>query len=109
MCWNARVHEIDYKNATAKVDIKLARSIRGKGVGTRAMKMLVAYAFDELNLHCLVAEILENNLRSKRMHEKAGFKTDGLLRSRIYKGGQYLGVYSCSVTKEEYEEQKMRR
>lgn len=98
------LHKIDYKNSTAGVDIKLLSSIRGQGVGTRAMELLVKYAFDELNLHCLIANILENNLGSRRMFEKIGFKVDGLLRNRIYKGGRYLGQYSCSITKEDFEE-----
>lgn len=98
------LHKIDYKNSTAEVDIKLLNSIRGQGIGTRAMEMLVKYAFNELNLHCLIANILENNLGSKRMHEKVGFRVEGLLRNRIYKGGKYLGQYSCSITREEFEE-----
>lgn len=98
----AGFHDIDYKNSSAQVDIKMLKTYRGQGIGTTSMKLLMAYAFDELNLHCLLAEILEDNAASRKMHEKAGFTLDGILRDRVYKNGKYHNQCAYSILKEEY-------
>lgn len=98
----AGLHGIDYKNASASVDIKLAAEARGRGIGTAAIGLLVKYAFEELNLHCLQADILEGNHASRRAFEKSGFVLEGVLRERVYKGGRYQNVCMYAVLKEDY-------
>jgi len=87
----AALHKIDYKNSNAGVDIKLITEFRGKGIGCRIVGMLEKYAFEELNLHVLISEVLEDNTASRNTFEKAGFTLDGILRNHIYKGGRYHG------------------
>ncbi len=98
----AALHGIDYKNSNAAVDIKLVESARGNGIGYRVIKMLEDYSFQELNLHVLVSEVLEDNMPSRGTFEKAGFTLDGIMRNRIYKNGRYHGQCSYSLLKEEY-------
>lgn len=99
----AALHAIDYKNSNAGMDIKLIRDVRGKGIGYKVIKMLERYAFEELNLHVLISEILEDNVSSRKAFEKAGFILDGIMRSRIYKNGRYHGQCSYSLLKSEYQ------
>ncbi len=88
---------IDYKNGTAQIHIKMAQDIgRGKGYGTDAINTLVDYAFRELRLHCIYAEVLEYNLPSQKLFQKCGFELEGLLRARVYKDSQYIHVFSFS-------------
>lgn len=98
----AGFHGIDYKNSNAGVDIKLARESRGKGIGCKVVRMLQKYAFEELNLHILISEVLEDNGASRKTFEKAGFSLDGVIRDRVYKGGSYHGQCFYSVLKDEY-------
>lgn len=94
--------DIDHKNGTAQIHIKMtAGEARGKGYGTDAVKTLVGYAFRELRLNCIYAEILSYNTPSVKLFEKCGFQKDGVLRARVYKNGQFVNVYSYSVLKDD--------
>ena len=88
--------DIDQKNGTGHLHIKMSKQGRGKGYATDAVNVLVRYAFDELRLHCIYANILSYNDSSVHLFEKCGFKRDGILRARVYKNGRYVDVYAYS-------------
>lgn len=92
---------IDQKNASAEIHIKIAHPNRGQGLGTSAIKTLVKYAFDELRLNCVYANVLSYNIGSLKAFEKNGFVKEGLLRKRVFKNGRFVDVFSLSVIKGE--------
>lgn len=95
---------IDYKNGTAEIHIKLSNhNSRGKGYGTETVNAIIEYAFNELRLNCIFAQINAINNASCHMFEKCGFKKEGVLRERLYKRGQYIDMYMYSVLKSECE------
>jgi RimJ/RimL family protein N-acetyltransferase len=60
-----------------------ARDARGRGITTRALRVLCRYAFDELDLGRLELITDPDNLASQRVAEKAGFQREGVLRSHL--------------------------
>lgn len=90
---------IDQKNGTAQIHLKLDEAARGKGYGTDAVNALTAYAFDELRLQCLFADIVAYNLASEALFKKCGYRLDGVLRSRVFKNGDYVDLKSYSRLK----------
>lgn len=95
------LNNIDMKNGTAEIHVKLAvENNRGKGYGTEAVNTMVKYAFNEMRLNCIYAEILEYNLPSIKLFEKCGFIKEGILSSRVFKGGKYINLMSFSKIKE---------
>lgn len=95
--------DINQKNGTAQIHIKMSKDGgRGKGYGTDAIKSILRYAFDELRLNCIYAEILSYNEISKHLFEKCGFKQEGVLRARVYKSGAYIDVMSYSAVKSDF-------
>ena len=52
----------------------------GNGIATEAVNLVKAYAFDELGLDCISMRIETDNMASKRVAEKTGFKYEGTLR-----------------------------
>lgn len=94
--------DIDTKNGVAQVHIKMDKQRgRGKGYGSDALNAIVNYAFDEMRLNCIYADVLEYNTVSQKLFEKCGFHRDGVLRSRVFKGGMYINVVSFSRLKED--------
>lgn len=94
--------DIDQKNGTGHIHIKMAKKVgRGKGYGTDAVKSLTRYAFDNMRLNCIYANILAHNETSIHLFEKCGYQREGILRARIFKNGEYMDIYSYSIINSE--------
>ena len=79
--------DFDPHNKHAGVSIVLTEANRGKGYGKDALSLLMDYSFNELGLHQLYSNVLEDNSGSIRLFESVGFEKVGLKkRWRFYKG-----------------------
>lgn len=61
----------------------VAAGMRGRGVCTRALRLLSRHGFDELELQRLELITDPDNLASQRVAEKVGFQREGVLRSHL--------------------------
>jgi RimJ/RimL family protein N-acetyltransferase len=59
----------------------VAREARGRGVATRALRLLADWALPALGLARLQLTTHEENVASQRVAEAAGFQREGLLRA----------------------------
>lgn len=91
-------HE-DSENETGEIYIKLMKSIRGMGYGQDSVNTLVDYAFREMGIVHIYSNILEDNMPSRRLFEKCGFKQEDMRKSSIYKEGYYRNVCVYGVRK----------
>lgn len=100
----ASLTNIDYKNGTATINIKVKKDegIRRTGIGYKVITMLSNFAFNELNLNCLMANILDYNTASQRLFEKCGFLFEGVLRNRVFKNGSYQDLNSYSLLRSDF-------
>jgi RimJ/RimL family protein N-acetyltransferase len=70
------------------------RDYWGKGYGTDALRVLLRYAFDELNLHRVSLSVLEGNERAMRSYQKCGFRYEGRQRQVwAYDGRRWDEIY----------------
>lgn len=98
------VNKIDWKNSVAVVGIFIGdKRYWGKGYGTDAMKVLVSFIFDQMNIHKIKLSVFSFNQRAIRSYEKCGFKTEGILRKEIFKDGKYHDDIVMGILREEYE------
>lgn len=94
---------IDWKNRVGKIGIVIGSTDHmGLGLGTEAMKLLVDFAFLEMNLNRLELEVYDFNERAIRSYLKCGFKEEGRLRERLYKHGRYLDVIQMGILKSDW-------
>lgn len=82
------------------------RELWGKGYGTDAMRVIVRYAFTELNLHRVSLDVFEYNPRAIRSYEKVGFKIEGKHRGALNREGRrwdevYMGILKSDWKKEQ--------
>lgn len=75
----------------------------GQGYAKEALLKAIEYMFNERNINRIQAVILESNKQSLRMHQKCGYKVEGLLRKSVFKSGQYQNQYILSILREDYE------
>ena len=62
---------------------------RNKGYALTAVKMIIKYAFNHLNLHQLFANISEDNSASIKLFENSNFKLTGTKKDWIYSNKGY--------------------
>ena len=79
-----KLWDIDRERRECKLGIHLqSDAVKGRGFGTRAEIMAVEYAFRELGLDRVLADVILKNTRSQHVLQKAGFRfthQDGHLR-----------------------------
>ncbi len=74
----------------------------GKGYGTDAMRVILRYAFTELNLRRVALDVFEYNPRGIRSYEKAGFVMEGRVRGLIQREGRRWDVIYMGILREEW-------
>lgn len=78
------------------------KDYKGRGIGTLCTRTITNYAFNELGMHKVTAEVLTENKASVAMFTKCGYTIDGTLRDDVYKNGRYYDVYAMSILKDEF-------
>ena len=80
-----------------------AKSVQRTGVNTTCKRLLLGYAFEQLN--CIAVQIVTDwfNLRSRAAIARLGAKQDGVLRNhRINADGSYRDTVVFSITNSEW-------
>jgi ribosomal-protein-serine acetyltransferase len=97
-------HEIDRANRATRIGYWLAEDQQGRGLMTAAVNRLVKHAFDQMRLNRVEIEVATNNLRSRALAERLGFREEGVLReAQRFAEGDYrdLVVYSMLASERE--------
>ena len=77
-------HLTDVDDETSEIGYWVAREARGRGVATRALRLVCRWAQDELGIPRLQLRADELNEPSQRVAENVGFVREGVMRSCRY-------------------------
>lgn len=75
----------------------------GKGYGTDAMKILVKFIFEQMNINKIKLNVFSFNKRAKKCYEKCGFKVEGILKEELFRDGKYYDEYIMSILLKDWE------
>jgi RimJ/RimL family protein N-acetyltransferase len=101
MTW---IKEIDWRNRRGVTGIAIGeKDAWGGGVASEAMRLRGEFAFQELNLHKLLSEVMAENGASIRALEKAGYQQYGLARSHDYSGGRWHDTWMGELLRDRWE------
>ena len=73
----------------------------GKGIITEACKVLINYAFDELEMNRIEIRCATENTRSRAIPERLNFKLDGVLRQFEWRHTRFFDMAIYSMLAEE--------
>lgn len=73
-------HNLDRTHSSVDLGYWLAAEARGRGVMTSCCKAMVDYAFDELGVNRVQVNCNVENVKSRGIPERLGFKHEGTLR-----------------------------
>jgi RimJ/RimL family protein N-acetyltransferase len=96
------------RSAELRIRIGLA-SDRGRGCGSHAVKELLRFAFDDLNLHRVYLHVFATNERAIRTYKRVGFREEGRLVEADYVDGRYVDVLCMAMLQREYAAASERR
>lgn len=86
--------DFDPKNSRAGIGILIQKEEdRTKGIGTEALQLLIQYAFNQLQLHQLYANIGAENSRSLQLFSKFDFQKIGIKKDWNRINGKYQDEY----------------
>ncbi|MFI2610138.1 GNAT family N-acetyltransferase [Kitasatospora sp. NPDC018619] len=77
--------------------VQLVPDARGRGIGTRAQRLLVDYLFAHTPVMRLEADTEAGNLAEQRVLEKLGFTREGVQRAVTFRGGEWRDVVRYSL------------
>ena len=75
---------------------------RGKGYGAEALRLLLGYGFQTLNLHNIMLQVHEDNAQAIACYEKVGFREFGRRRESLFKNGAYIDVIHMDILAAEF-------
>ncbi|HKY06501.1 MAG TPA: GNAT family N-acetyltransferase [Blastocatellia bacterium] len=93
---------LDLGNRRAEIGYALGRSHWGRGYIQEALNALFAFAFNDLSLHRLEADVDPRNARSIRTLERLGFQKEGYMRERWHVAGEIQDALMYGLLKHEW-------
>ncbi len=74
----------------------------GKGYGSEAVALRTRWAFEEMGLQKLSTEVFMENIGSRRVLEKSGYKQYGIARSHEWRAGKWHDMWLADVLADEW-------
>ena len=102
----ARLMYIDFKSKVAELGIYIGeKKLIGRGLGYKAISLLIEYAFENLKLRKIFLKVNENNKEAIKLYKKMNFKVEGVMRQNYFnqkKGNFEAVIYMAAFNNEKY-------
>ncbi|MGB7337367.1 MAG: GNAT family N-acetyltransferase [Phototrophicaceae bacterium] len=94
---SAGLHRWNREGHFAEIGCDIAHPYWGHGYGQEAMRTLLNFGWDYMNLNRIEATVVKGNNRSVHVMKKIGFKHEGTMRQRLLKGGKYYDIHTFGI------------
>ena len=89
----------DVYRKSGEVGYWLGEPFWGNGIATSALKLLLPYAWKELDLVRIFAGVFEYNKGSVRVLEKCGFELEGIHKKAVFKNGEIYDEHHYAIVR----------
>jgi ribosomal-protein-alanine N-acetyltransferase len=86
-----------------EIGFELSKSYWGQGIASEALKAVIKYGFEHLQLHRIEALIEPPNIQTQKLVEKLGFMKEGLLRNYEFTCGKFDDLHMYSLLKQDFD------
>ena len=86
------------------IGFTLKRDVWGEGFMTEALERILKFAFHEFIVNRIKADVLPENLKSRKILEKLGFEYEGLQKSKDFANGKFNSMILLAHTRQRYHE-----
>lgn len=90
------------EHARAEIGYVLSRRYWGRGLAPEAVRALIRFGFERMDLNRIEARCIAGNTASARVLEKAGMTYEGTLREREKIQGELRNMKMYSILRREY-------
>lgn len=87
----------DVYRKTAEIGYWLGEDYWGKGIASRAVKLLVPYGLNTLGFVRLQTGVFAHNLASMKVLEKNGFVKEAIFKNAVIKNGSVLDEHKFAI------------
>ena len=95
---------LDHRNRVGNLGIAIGeKAYWGKGYGSEALRLMIVYGFNTLNLQRLELEVFASNPRAHAVYLKVGFVEEGKRRDAYFINGQYYDAINLGLLKKEWQ------
>jgi ribosomal-protein-alanine N-acetyltransferase len=102
------VHHVEPAHRRAEVGFWLVRDARGKGLGARAVVLVVRWLFDEAGLRRLELSTTPDNRAAQILARRLGFRHEGVMRQRDVERGRPADVVWFGLLRDEWQRARNR-
>lgn len=100
---NISLMEVDQRNRCATVGLFIGEAEhRSKGYGAEALRLLLDYGFNTLNLRNIDLTVHADNARGIACYKKVGFREYGRRGDAVFKDGRYVDQVRMEILDEEF-------
>ncbi|MER1999838.1 MAG: GNAT family protein [Lysinibacillus sp.] len=86
---------------TAEIAYVLSKEYWGKGLITEAVKEIIRFGFNEMDLVRIQARCFVENIGSYRVLEKSGMQFEGIIRKGLFVKGEHQDLKVYSIIRED--------
>jgi len=103
LCGTLGLHYVDWFDRSAEIGYWITSDREGRGYVTRAVRCMLDVAFGAAGLHRVVIRCAVENVRSRRVAERLGFRVEGLLHEAQWVGGRFLDQHLYALLRRDFE------
>jgi RimJ/RimL family protein N-acetyltransferase len=104
LCGIAYLRDIEWISRNAAFGLMIGRRDRQRrGLGRRALRLMLHHGFDVLNLERIYLYVVEYNLPARRLYETSGFAYEGALRKHVALGGRRFDLLVMGMLRDEFD------
>ena len=97
-------NNIDWPNRKTDIGYWLGADFQGRGLMTRSCAALVEHAFRELRLNRVEIYCAVENVRSRRIPERLGFREEGVFRQAEWLHDRFIDLVGYAMLAEEWKQ-----